>query len=87
MTLGLPCPKASAKTQTLIVRAISMAKLAVTQKKRRGRPYASGITPQYAFRVPKQLMDRVEKWAKDHEINRAEAIRQLLELALSGKYS
>ena len=53
----------------------------VHPKKRMGRP-ATGKNPLLSARVPKELIDRVEKWAKLHAISRSEAVRRLIERGL-----
>jgi Ribbon-helix-helix protein, copG family len=55
------------------------------ETRRRGRPYAGGSDANYGFRAPKQLIDQVDRWAKDRDIPRGEAIRRLLEQTLTGK--
>ena len=58
-----------------------MAKSIKVNQKKRGRP-ATGRDPVSAVRLPAALTADVDKWAEDHEANRSEAIRRLVELAL-----
>ena len=53
---------------------------------KRGRP-ATGQDPLLNFRAPAILTAKIDKWAAKQEdhLSRSEAIRRLLELALSGK--
>jgi|tagenome__1003787_1003787.scaffolds.fasta_scaffold18473366_2 Arc/MetJ-type ribon-helix-helix transcriptional regulator len=51
-------------------------------RKRRGRP-ATGRDPVSAVRLPAELTASVDKWSEDHETNRSEAIRRLVELGLT----
>ena len=50
--------------------------------KKRGRP-ATGRDPVSAVRLPAELTAFVDKWSEDHETNRSEAIRRLVELGLT----
>lgn len=52
-------------------------------KKKLGRP-ATGVTPQDAVRMDKELASAVEGYMKRHEISRAEAIRRLVRKGLNG---
>lgn len=38
-----------------------------------------------AVRLPADLTHAVDKWAEDHEANRSEAIRRLVEIGLKAK--
>jgi len=58
-----------------------MAKSIKVNQKKRGRP-ATGRDPVSAVRLPAELTAAVDKWAEDHEANRSEAIRQLVEIGL-----
>jgi Arc/MetJ-type ribon-helix-helix transcriptional regulator len=51
-------------------------------RKRRGRP-ATGRDPVSAVRLPAELTASIDKWSEDHETNRSEAIRRLVELGLT----
>ena len=51
-------------------------------RKKRGRP-ATGRDPVSAVRLPAELTASVDKWSEDHETNRSEAIRRLVELGLT----
>src|SRR5256886_6511364 len=53
-------------------------------RKTRGRP-ATGRDPVSAVRLPAELTASVDKWSEDHEANRSEAIRRLVELGLTIK--
>ena len=59
-----------------------MARSIKVNQKRRGRP-ATGRDPVSAVRLPAQLTASVDKWSEDHETNRSEAIRRLVELGLT----
>jgi Arc/MetJ-type ribon-helix-helix transcriptional regulator len=61
-----------------------MAKSIKVNQKKRGRP-ATGRDPVSAVRLPAELTTAVDKWAEDHEANRSEAIRRLVELGLTVK--
>jgi hypothetical protein len=63
-----------------------MAKSISVLPKKRGRP-ATGQDPILNFRAPAILTAKIDKWAAKQEdhLSRSEAIRRLLELALSGK--
>jgi hypothetical protein len=61
-----------------------MAKSIKVNQKKRGRP-ATGRDPVSAVRLPIVLTAAVDKWASDHEANRSEAIRRLVELGLTVK--
>jgi Ribbon-helix-helix protein, copG family len=63
-----------------------MAKSIKVNQKRRGRP-ATGRDPVSAVRLPVELTAAVDKWAKDQEATRSEAIRRLVELGLTVKMS
>jgi hypothetical protein len=58
-----------------------MAKSIKVNQKKRGRP-ATGRDLVSAARLPAELTAAVDKWAEDHEANRSEAIRRLVELGL-----
>jgi hypothetical protein len=55
------------------------------QARKPGRPFAGGRDPLVAARLPTELTRRIDAWAKLHEVTRSEAMRQLLEQALSSK--
>ncbi len=61
-----------------------MVKSIKVNQKKRGRP-ATGRDPVSAVRLPAALTADVDKWAEDHEANRSEAIRRLVELGLTIK--
>jgi hypothetical protein len=61
-----------------------MAKSIKVNQKKRGRP-ATGRDPVSAVRLPAELTAAVDKWAEDHEANRSEAIRRLVEIGLTIK--
>src|SRR5262249_11270854 len=54
--------------------------------KKRGRP-ATGNDPVRSFRMPDELMGRIDTWSADQEDrpSRAEAIRRLVEIGLTVK--
>jgi hypothetical protein len=54
----------------------------VTKKKKPGRP-ATGTDPIIAARMPKPLIKEIDAWANGRGIKRSDALRQLVELALS----
>jgi hypothetical protein len=61
-----------------------MAKSIKVNQKKRGRP-ATGRDPVSAVRLPAELTAAVDKWGEDHDANRSEAIRRLVELGLNVK--
>jgi len=61
-----------------------MARSIKVNQKKRGRP-ATGRDPVSAVRLPAEVTVQVDKWAEDHEANRSEAIRRLVELGLKVK--
>jgi len=62
-----------------------MAKsIKVIPKKKRGRP-ATGKDPLLTSRVPQSTIDAVEEWGIKRNMNRSEAIRELLQQALGIK--
>ena len=51
--------------------------------KKRGRPPTeAGETPVMTLRVPKVIRDKFDRWAKDHDLSRSDAIRALIEQGL-----
>ena len=74
----------SASPRLAILVNLFMAKSIKVNQKRRGRP-ATGRDPVSAVRLPTELTAAVDKWAEDHEANRSEAIRRLVELGLKVK--
>ena len=61
-----------------------MAKLIKVNQKKRGRP-ATGRDPVSAVRLPAELTAAVDQWGENHEANRSEAIRRLVEIGLRVK--
>lgn len=61
-----------------------MAKSIKVNQKKRGRP-ATGRDPVSAVRLPPELTAAVDKWGEDHDANRSEAIRRLVEIGLATK--
>ena len=59
-----------------------MRKSIKVNQKRRGRP-ATGRDPVSAVRLPADLTASVDRWAEDHDANRSEAIRRLVEIGLT----
>jgi hypothetical protein len=60
-----------------------MAKPTVLVKpKKRGRP-ATGVDPFVGLRFPAERIAEIDAWAKRRKLTRSEAIRQMVELALS----
>jgi hypothetical protein len=57
-------------------------KKSTTVKPKRGRPPTGGRHPFVGIRLPRDLIARIERWAKLNEINRSEAIRRLIEHSL-----
>jgi metal-responsive CopG/Arc/MetJ family transcriptional regulator len=45
---------------------------------RRGRPSTGTLV---SVRIPAEVLDLVDTWAAEHELSRAEAIRQLLNIS------
>jgi hypothetical protein len=63
----------------------NMAKsIKVQPKKKRGRP-ATGKDPLLTSRVPQTTIDAVEAWGIKRNMNRSQAIRELLHQALGIK--
>jgi hypothetical protein len=58
-----------------------MAKKAI--KKRMGRPVTTGIRPSRSVRFPKETEDGINRFAKQNQCSRSEAIRRLVERALA----
>jgi hypothetical protein len=59
-----------------------MKKSIAANKNRPGRP-ATGHDPTVAFRLPKAVIAKVEKWAKTNGVEkRSEAMRALIERGL-----
>ncbi|MDB5610345.1 MAG: hypothetical protein JWP25_7245 [Bradyrhizobium sp.] len=61
-----------------------MANSIKVNRKKRGRP-ATGRDPVSAVRLPVELTASVDRWAEDHDANRSEAIRRLVEAGLTAK--
>jgi hypothetical protein len=61
-----------------------MAKSIKVNQKKRGRP-ATGRDPVSAVRLPAELTAAVDQWGENHEANRSEAIRRLVEIGLRVK--
>jgi hypothetical protein len=61
-----------------------MAKSTVSakQKRRPGRP-ATGVDPMIGVRAGMELIAEIDKWAEANSVSRSEAIRRLVEQALS----
>jgi hypothetical protein len=51
------------------------------KRKGAGRP-AIGKDPNYSFRMPAELVVKLDAWAKSHGITRGEAVRRLVEFGL-----
>ena len=47
-----------------------------------GRPATGGRDPMMSIRLPRELIDRVDEWAKLNDISRSEAVRRLIEHSL-----
>jgi hypothetical protein len=63
-----------------------MKKSIPVNKKSRGRPKKQGgVDPVSAVRLSATLTKQVDAWGEDHEANRSEAIRRLVELGLKVK--
>lgn len=54
--------------------------ISVKQKKR-GRP-PTGIRPIVGLRLSEVEIQRVDRWAAEHRVNRSEAVRLLIERGL-----
>jgi Ribbon-helix-helix protein, copG family len=52
------------------------------RRKKVGRP-ATGKNPLISLRMPQDLIDKIEGWAASTDLSRSEAIRQLIDVALS----
>jgi Arc/MetJ-type ribon-helix-helix transcriptional regulator len=62
-----------------------MTRLISVNAKRRGRP-ATGQDPVSAVRLPGDLTEEIDSWARKHDTaSRSEAIRRLVELGLKAK--
>ena len=64
----------------------SMKKSVSAKQKRRGRP-ATGVTPMIGLRLPAKVTTQVDRWAEINGVTRSQAIRSLIEQALSGSSS
>jgi hypothetical protein len=51
-------------------------------KRPRGRP-ATGMDPVLSGRVPKDLIDRIDRWADANGYTRSESVAKLLEEAIT----
>ena len=51
-------------------------------KRRMGRPVTTGIRPYLGARFPKEVIARVDRYAKEQKITRADAFRALVLKAL-----
>jgi hypothetical protein len=60
------------------------ARVKIGPKHKRGRPFAGGRDPVYSVRLPKDLVERVDRWGGKY-VTRSEAIRRLLKKALTDK--
>jgi len=58
-----------------------MAKKAA--KSRMGRPVTTGIRPLVGVRISKESLGAIDRYAKANKISRPEAIRRLIEQALT----
>jgi hypothetical protein len=63
-----------------------MKKSLSAKQKRPGRP-ATGVTPMIGLRLPAKVTRQVDQWAEINGVTRSEAIRSLIEQALSGSSS
>jgi hypothetical protein len=57
--------------------------ISVTQK-RQGRP-ATGQNPHFTARLPQDMIDAIEAWAKKRDVSRSAAARQIIDLGLRAK--
>jgi hypothetical protein len=56
----------------------AFAMINVNKKRRRGRP-ATGHDPLIAARIPRDIIDKIDKWADENDIrSRSAAIAKLL---------
>jgi hypothetical protein len=51
--------------------------------KRLGRPVSTGIRPLVGVRFSKEVLDAIDRYAKTNKIGRPEAVRRLVERALT----
>jgi len=51
-------------------------------KRKPGRPATIEATEFVGMRLPKALLDQIDKWAKQHKLDRSAAARALLERGL-----
>jgi hypothetical protein len=52
-------------------------------KRRPGRPRTTGIRPFTGARFSKEIVDEIDRFARQQKVSRSEAIRQLVERALA----
>lgn len=50
-----------------------------SKKKGRGGRPRTGVDPVYTFRIPKEIMDQADEWAKARGLTRSYAIRRWIE--------
>lgn len=53
----------------------------ISAKRKPGRP-ATGVDQMYGARLSKELVGKIDTWAKAEKVNRSEAMRRLIELGL-----
>ena len=51
-------------------------------KRRMGRPVTTGIRPFTGARFSKEILARIDHYAKEQKISRSEAIRKIVEVGL-----
>jgi metal-responsive CopG/Arc/MetJ family transcriptional regulator len=56
----------------------------ITVKRKRGRP-ATGRDQLIGVRLPDDMINSLDNWAKRNDCSRSEAIRRLVELGLKAK--
>jgi hypothetical protein len=56
-----------------------MSIMAAPKKKPRGRPPSGGRDPTYGIRLPDEMVEAIDDWAKKKGVTRSEAIRSMIE--------
>ncbi len=62
-----------------------MAKAKTVKRKRVGRPVTTGISPTVTIKLPEQLIQGMDKLAKDQGVSRSDIMRQVVENLLKAK--
>jgi hypothetical protein len=67
------------------ITAKHMSKWKASKNRRRGRPVTTGLTPMIGLRLARNWVTRVDAYAAQRKVNRSDAIRGLLEKALTSE--